>query len=312
MIDQVIEALEMQFVGRREVLRLALTALMCGGHLLIEDVPGVGKTTLAKALSAVFGCSLGRIQCTADLLPADVLGYSLFDRTAGAMVFHKGPIHHQIVLVDEINRATPKTQSCMLEAMEENQVTVEGVTYPMQMPFWVVATQNPAAFEGTFPLPEAQLDRFFMRLSIGYPADAAQELAVISRRRGVAPVITPLLEPAVLKALQQEIESVRVPPELERYIAELVRSTRTAEGVALGVSPRGTIALYSAAKGWAYINGRRWVEPEDIRQVALPVLAHRVQMNPEATYHGVTARQVLSEILQRTTVPKVSPHEPQS
>lgn len=309
MIEQLMEELEKCFVGKQEVLRLSLTALLCGGHLLIEDVPGVGKTTLARALAAVFGCSFGRIQCTADLLPSDVLGYSWFDRQTGTMVFKKGPVHQQFVLADEINRATPKTQSALLEAMEENQVTIDGTTYPMATPFWVIATQNPGDFEGTFPLPEAQLDRFFMRIAIGYPSDAEQELEVVRHRRGSGPVPRPLVEPHLLKAMQLEAETVRVAPELERYMAQLVRSTRRAQGVSLGISPRGTIALYRAAKGWAYVAGRTWVLPEDVDQVLQPVLAHRLRLTAEAIYGGLTAESVLKEILSQTALPRVNPHE---
>lgn len=304
------EELEKQFVGQRDVVKLMLAALLCEGHVLIEDVPGVGKTTLARSMAAVFNCSFSRIQCTSDLLPADILGYSWFNRNAGEMVFKKGPIHHQIILVDEINRATPKTQSSLLEVMEESQSTVDGITYPMAYPFWVIATQNPVEFEGTFPLPEAQLDRFFLRIAIGYPSDTAAELRVVHHRRGGAfPPPQAIMNANTLKALQQEADQVHVSSELERYIAELVRSTRTHESVSLGVSPRGTIALYRAAKGWAYLAERSWVQPEDIRRLVQPVLGHRIQLSPEARYRGETAEKVLSELLIQVPVPKVNPHE---
>ncbi len=310
MVKQVMEELEKQFVGSREVLKLMMTALLCEGHVLIEDVPGVGKTTLARAMASVFNCTFSRIQCTSDLLPADILGYSWFDRVKGEMVFRKGPIHHQIILADEINRATPKTQSSLLEAMEENQVTIDGATYPMDVPFWVIATQNPIEFEGTFPLPEAQLDRFFLRVSIGYPADAASELEVVRHRRGgIAESPQPVLNANTLKALQSEVEKIYISTELERYIADLVRETRAHESVSLGVSPRGTIALYRAAKAWAYITQREWVQPEDVQRLIHPVLAHRMLLTPGAQYRGETAVKVLTEILHRLPVPMVNPHE---
>lgn len=312
MIKQVIEELEKQFVGPRDLLKLLLTALLCEGHVLIEDVPGVGKTTLARALAAVFNCSFSRIQCTADLLPADILGYSWFDRSRGEMVFRKGPIHHQIILADEINRATPKTQSSLLEVMEENQVTLDGITYPMAYPFWVLATQNPIEFEGTFPLPEAQLDRFFLRAAIGYPQDAATELRVVRHRRGGdMPEPSAVMSVNHLKALQHEADQVYISPELELYMAELVRSTRTHEAISLGVSPRGTIALFRAAKGWAFLSERTWVQPEDIRRVIQPVLGHRLKLTTEARYRGETPEKVLAALLGAVPVPKVNPHERQ-
>lgn len=310
MVRQVIEELEKQFVGQREVLKLMLTALLCEGHVLIEDVPGVGKTTLASSMAAVFSCSFSRVQCTSDLLPADILGYSWFDRVKGEMVFKKGPIHHQIILADEINRATPKTQSSLLEAMEENQVTIDGVTYPMAYPFWVIATQNPVEFEGTFPLPEAQLDRFFLRVSIGYPADVFAELKVVHHRRGGGhPMPQAILSANNLKALQHQTEQTYISPELERYIAEIVRGTRTHASISLGVSPRGTIALYRAVKGWAYIGQREWVQPEDIRKLVVPVLGHRILITSEARYRGETAAKILVDIMNQVPVPKVNPHE---
>ncbi len=312
MMKQVMEELEKQFVGQRDVLKLVLTALLCEGHVLIEDVPGVGKTTLARAMASVFNCSFSRVQCTSDLLPADILGYSWFDRAKGEMVFKKGPIHQQIILADEINRATPKTQSSLLEAMEERQVTIDGVTYPMAYPFWVIATQNPVTFEGTFPLPEAQLDRFFLRVSIGYPADIASELKVVRHRRGGDyPMPLAILDAGTLKALQREADRIFVSPELESYIAQIVRETRNHEAVSLGVSPRGTIALYQAVKGWAYLAGRSWVQPEDIRKLAVPTLGHRLLLTAEARYRGETPEKILMALLNRIPVPRVNPHETQ-
>lgn len=312
MVNQVIRELEKQFVGSREVLKLMMTALLCEGHVLIEDVPGVGKTTLARAMASVFSCTFSRIQCTSDLLPADILGYSWLDRVKGEMVFRKGPIHHQIILADEINRSTPKTQSCLLEAMEERQVTIEGSTYLMDAPFWVIATQNPVEFEGTFPLPEAQLDRFFMRVAIGYPLDTTAELNVVRHRRGGdSETPLPVLNANTLKALQSEAEKTYISPELECYIAEIVRTTRTHSSVSLGVSPRGTIALYRAAKAWAYVAGREWVQPEDIQMLVIPVLGHRTMVSPSARYRGETSAKVMTEILNHVPVPRVDPHEHQ-
>lgn len=312
MVKQVMEELEKQFVGQRDVLRLMLTALLCEGHVLIEDVPGVGKTTLARAMASVFSCSFSRVQCTSDLLPADILGYSWFDRAKGEMVFRKGPIHHQIILADEINRATPKTQSSLLEAMEENQVTIDGVTYPMAYPFWVIATQNPVEFEGTFPLPEAQLDRFFLRVSIGYPDDIASELRIVRHRRGTDhPMPQAVLNAEVLKALQREADRIFISPELESYIAQIVRETRSHGSISLGVSPRGTIALHRAVKGWAYVAGRSWVQPEDIRKLVVPILGHRILLTAEARYRGETVEKILMALLNQIKVPKVNPHEPQ-
>lgn len=287
-------------LGKPQQLRLALTCLLARGHLLIEDVPGVGKTTLALALARVLGLQFQRIQFTSDLLPADVLGVSIFEQGNGSFRFHPGPVFAQLVLADEINRASPKTQSALLEAMEEGQVTVEGATRPLPQPFFVVATQNPGEQIGTFSLPESQLDRFLMRLSIGYPsAQAERELLGERERRELLAATAPVLDPERLLALQRDVQAVRTTSPLLDYILALVQASRRHPALRQGLSPRAGLALRRAAQAWAMIEGRAGVIPEDVQAVFKAVVGHRLIGAGE---HEAVA-PVADELLAATAIP---------
>jgi MoxR-like ATPase len=281
--ERVIENIERVIVGKRDVVELAVAGLLCQGHLLIEDVPGVGKTMLARSLARSLGCSFSRIQFTPDMLPSDVTGVSVFNQKTREFEFRPGPVMAQIVLTDEINRATPKTQSALLEAMEERQITVDGVTYPMEMPFLVLATQNPIEYEGTFPLPEAQLDRFMMRISLGYP-DAADETTMLDRQQHAHPVnrIEQVVSAQELIDAQQRIKDVFINDLVKEYIVKMVNATRKHPDVYLGASPRGSIALYKTGQARAAILGRDYVIPDDIKALAMVTLAHRLIISPSA------------------------------
>ena len=274
-------------LGKEPQVRLALACLLARGHLLIEDLPGMGKTTLSHALARVLGLSFQRIQFTSDLLPGDILGTSVFDKDSGQFVFHPGPIFAELVLADEINRATPKSQSALLEAMEEGQVTIEGATRPLPEPFFVIATQNPASQGGTFSLPESQLDRFLMRLSLGYPAQAAERALLLGdSRRALLTRLEPLLDHAGLLAIQQAVTEVRVSDALVDYVLRLVEATRTQPQFAWGLSPRGSLALLAAARAWALLAGRDYVIPEDVQAVLPAVAGHRLRDQADPTGHG--------------------------
>ena len=290
-------------IGRDQSLRLLLAAILSGGHVLLEDVPGVGKTMLARALAVSIGCDFRRIQCTPDLLPSDVTGTSVFDQQKQAFSFHPGPIFAQIVLVDEINRATPRTQSSLLECMAEGQVTVDGAARPLPQPFFVMATQNPIEYEGTFPLPEAQLDRFFLKLSLGYPT-SDEENTILETLRGDHPISS--LQPAAsgqdLLKMKKAIQDIHVAPTLRDYIVRLIQATRAHRSVQLGCSPRGSLALYRAAQSLAALAGRDYVEPEDIQDAAVPVLSHRVIVRSEQALRGMSGRTVIEELLRQTPV----------
>ncbi|HCE6865618.1 TPA: AAA family ATPase [Pseudomonas aeruginosa] len=274
-------------LGKDRQVRLALACLLARGHLLIEDLPGMGKTTLSHALARVLGLSFQRIQFTSDLLPGDILGTSVFDKDSGQFVFHPGPIFAELVLADEINRATPKSQSALLEAMEEGQVTIEGATRPLPEPFFVIATQNPASQGGTFSLPESQLDRFLMRLSLGYPGRAAERSLLLGEaRRDLLPRLEPLLDHAALAAFQAEVPKVRASDALVDYVLRLVEATRTQPAFALGLSPRGSLALLAAARAWALLAGRDYVIPEDVQAVLPAVAGHRLRDQADPTGHG--------------------------
>ncbi len=293
-------------VGKGKEVELALIALISNGHLLIEDVPGVGKTMLAKSIVKSVGCTFRRIQFTPDLLPSDVTGVSVYNQRTGEFEFRPGPILAQVVLADEINRATPKTQSALLECMEERQVTVDGVTYAAPRPFLVMATQNPIEYEGTFPLPEAQIDRFFMRLTLGYPS-VEHEIEILERQQRVHPVdaLEQVVDSAEILAAQQAIKEVRVDPLITRYVVSIVDATRKHSEVYLGSSPRGSLALTRAAQGLALMRGRDFVLPDDIKELAESVLAHRIIISPAASLREVTAREVLSEVMAQVPVPGV-------
>ena len=299
-LEACIQAVNHIILGKEQAVRLAMACLLARGHLLIEDLPGMGKTTLSHALAQVLGLSYQRIQFSSDLLPGDILGTSVFDRETGQFVFHPGPVFAELLLADEINRATPKSQSALLEAMEEGQVTIEGETRPLPDPFFVIATQNPSSQGGTFSLPESQLDRFMMRLSLGYPsASAERQLLMGSDRKQLLSALQPLLERADLLAAQQQVNDVRASEALVSYILRLVEATRTHAQLAFGLSPRGSLALLAAAKGWAFLAGRDYVIPEDVQMVLPVVVGHRLREQNSPT--GMGSASVIQSLL--TDVP---------
>lgn len=286
-LDAVLQSVNQVLLGKEPQVRLALTCLLAKGHLLIEDLPGMGKTTLSHALARVLGLSFQRIQFTSDLLPGDILGTSVFDKDSGQFVFHPGPIFAELVLADEINRATPKSQSALLEAMEEGQVTIEGATRPLPEPFFVIATQNPVTSGGTFALPESQLDRFLMRLSLGYPARAAEKALLQGEaRREILPRLESILDHAELAAIQTLIPQVRASDALVDYVLRLVEATRSEPQFAWGLSPRASLALLAAAKAWAFLAGREYVIPEDVQAVLPAVAGHRLRETADPAGHG--------------------------
>ena len=300
-VTPLIENVEQVIVGKRSAIEFILVALLCEGHVLLEDVPGSGKTMLARSIATSFGIQFKRIQCTPDLLPNDVTGVSVFNQKSGEFEFKPGPIFVNILLADEINRATPRTQAALLEAMQEQQVTVDGVTRDLPRPFLVLATQNPIEYEGTFPLPEAQLDRFLMRLSMGYPsrADERQILTNLWREHPITK-IGKVIDGHELLALQKRIWEVHVDETLQDYIVVLVESTRKHPDLSLGVSPRGTLALLKASQALAAIRGREYVIPEDIKTLVPLTLAHRLILKPEAELRGRTAHTILEDVLEKT------------
>lgn len=296
-----IENVEHVIVGKRPVIEFITVALLCEGHVLLEDVPGSGKTMLARSIAASLGIGFKRIQCTPDLLPNDITGVSVFNQKSGEFEFKPGPIFVNILLADEINRATPRTQAALLEAMQEQQVTIDGVTRDLPRPFLVLATQNPIEYEGTFPLPEAQLDRFLMRLSVGYPSrqDERQILTNLWREHPITK-IGKIVDGQELSTLQKQIWDVNVDETLQDYIVGLVEATRSHPDLLLGVSPRGSLALLKAAQALAAIRGRDYVVPEDIKMLVPLTLAHRLILKPEAELRGRTARLILEDILEKT------------
>ena len=296
-------------VGKDDAIELALIALLCKGHVLIEDVPGVGKTTLAASLAKSLDCSFGRIQFTPDIMPSDITGFTMCNMKTGEMEFKPGVVMAQILLADEINRTSPKTQSSLLEVMEEGQVTVDGTTYQLPQPFMVLATQNPIDFVGTYPLPEAQMDRFFLRIRIGYPT-IEEEMDVLGRHSGQESPIKSLQSVAgavEVMEMQSHVGSVYSSPEARNYVATIAAQTRQHQALQLGIAPRGAIALLRSAQASAVLAGRDYVLPDDVRRMALPVLCHRLVLTPEARMKGVTAEQVMSDVLATVPVPgKVS------
>ncbi|MBN1286387.1 MAG: MoxR family ATPase [Anaerolineae bacterium] len=291
-------------IGKQREIQLTIIGLLCRGHILIEDVPGVGKTMMAKALARSMGCTFSRIQFTPDMLPSDVTGATIYNQNTGKFEFRRGPVFAQIVLTDEINRATPKTQSALLEAMEERQVTVDGATYDMPQPFLVLATQNPIEYEGTFPLPEAQLDRFLLRIQLGYPGPA-DEIAMLDTQQYAHPldVLAQVVSAGELQEVQEAIKDVFVAPELKTYMVELVNATRRHPEVYLGASPRGTLALRRCAQASAAAQGRDYVMPDDVKALATAVLAHRIIVSPDARIRDITARSIVRSILSALPVP---------
>ena len=303
-VRQVADQIETVIIGKRDVVELALTAFLCGGHVLIEDIPGVGKTTLAKALARALGIVYKRVQFTPDLLPADITGTSIFNQKTTEFEFREGPIFANIVLADEINRATPRTQSSLLECMEERQVTADGITYELPRPFFVIATENDIESQGTYPLPEAQMDRFVMRLAIGYP-DKADEARILARQTRVQPLdaMEPVVSREEILDLQDEVRAVYVDESLRDYIVDIVSATRTHPQVQLGASPRGSLFLLHAAQASAALAGRTFVLPDDIKRLAVPILAHRMILRPDARLKARTAEAIIQEIVARVPVP---------
>jgi MoxR-like ATPase len=308
--DKVLANVERVIVGKHHEVRLALVALLCRGHLLIEDVPGTGKTVLAKAIARSLGCSFRRIQFTPDLLPSDVTGLSIYNQKTQEFEFRPGPIMSQVVLADEINRATPKTQSSLLECMEERQATVDGVTHMMPDPFLVIATQNPIEYEGTFALPEAQLDRFMLRIRLGYP-QPIEEIVILDEQKRVHPLedLEEVCSVAELQTMQAGVREIYVDSTVADYIVRLVNGTRTHPDIYLGASPRGSIALYRAGQALAGLLGRDYVIPDDVKALAEPALAHRLIIKTSSSIHDVQAGQVVHELLETTPVDAGRPTE---
>jgi MoxR-like ATPase len=303
-VKDMMKSIETVVLDKPHVVRAALAAFLSEGHVLLEDVPGVAKTMLVRALAASSGCSFARVQCTPDLLPSDVSGVSIFNQESRQFEFRPGPIFNQVVVADEINRATPRTQSALLEAMAEAQVSVDGVTYPLEKPFAVFATQNPVEHEGTFPLPEAQLDRFMMRLSIGYPSIIA-EADILERTRVRHPVdaVEAVTDPAMIGRMQRKTREIFVHDRIRDYILRITARTRDSVHLSLGASPRASIMLFRAVQGYAAVLGRGYAIPDDVKLLAHPVLEHRLILNPESRLRRVTVHSVLQEMLKEVAVP---------
>lgn len=303
--SRILENVDRVIIGKRHVAELILVALFCERHVMIDDIPGVGKTSLARAIARSIGGQFSRIQFTPDLLPSDISGLYYFNQKSGEFSFRPGPIFNSILLADEINRATPRTQSALLEAMEERTVTIEGNTMPLPRPFLVLATENPVELEGTFPLPEAQLDRFLIQTSVGYPDDIDAEIAIMERFQYQHPLeeLQPVTSPEEIIEAISGCRSVHLDVELRRYLASIVRATREDDAVARGVSPRGTLGLFLASQALAAIRGRDYVLPDDILELATPVMQHRLILHPEARLRGRTAVDVLQAIIEQIEVP---------
>lgn len=299
--QQVRENVQKVIIGKPGIIDLLLVALLCEGHVLLEDVPGVGKTMLARALAVSLGTQFKRLQCTPDLLPNDVTGVSVFDQKSGEFHFIPGPAFTNILLADEINRATPRTQSALLEAMGERQVTVDGITRPLIRPFLVIATQNPIEYEGTFPLPEAQLDRFFLKTTLGY-LDETTESQLLLNLGHEHPIETvqPVVEGGIVPKLAQQVWQIHVDETVRQYIVRLTAATRQHKDLLLGASPRGSLALYRGSQAWAALQGRDYVLPDDVKQLVVPILAHRCLVHPESSLRGVKSREIVTQLLNNT------------
>jgi MoxR-like ATPase len=302
--QKIVAEVERVIVGKHQTVELALIGLLCGGHILVEDIPGVGKTMLAKSFARALGGNYRRVQFTPDLLPADITGVSVFNQKRGEFEFRPGPVFANVLLADEINRATPKTQSSLLECMEEFQVTVDGVTYPVERPFFVIATENPIEFHGTYPLPEAQLDRFLMRLSIGYPKPE-EEVTILNRQQREHPIFSlkAVVSPEEVGALQRQVREVHIDDSLKEYIVAIVNATRQNPAISLGGSPRASISLMRTSQAKAALEDRKYVLPDDIKYVAAAVLNHRIILTAESRARQRTTRSVISEILSSVPVP---------
>lgn len=302
---KIVENISKVVVGKDDTLELLLVALLADGHVLLEDVPGVGKTLITKCLAKSIKGSFKRIQFTPDLLPSDVTGFNVYDQKSGQFKFQSGPVLTNILLADEINRAIPRTQSSLLESMEERQVTIDGKTYPLPIPFFVMATQNPIELEGTFPLPEAQLDRFLLKISLGYP-NKAEEMAMLERFQKDDPLITlgSVADPEQLTNMQQLRKEIRISAPVREYITDIVAATRNTKSLRFGSSPRGSLGLMRASQGLAALRGRNYVLPDDVKQLVLPVLSHRIILNEEAKLSGEGPEHILEEIISRIPVPQ--------
>lgn len=303
-VEIILKNIEQVMIGKREVAELSIVALLAGGHVLLEDVPGVGKTMMVRTLAKSVGAEFKRIQFTPDLLPSDVVGISIYNPKNLAFEFRKGPIVSHIVLADEINRTSPKTQSALLEAMEEGSVTVDGETVHIPKPFFVMATQNPIEYEGTYPLPEAQLDRFLLKIRMGYPS-FEEEVEVLRRAEHTSPIMNlgEVVSVEELRQLQQEVKAVHIEDAVKAYIVELARNTRMDQYVYLGASPRASIALMRAAQSYAYMRGRSYVLPDDVQYLAPHVFSHRIILKPEARYEQIEAEEIVRRVLTRVSVP---------
>ena len=303
-VNRLIENMKSVIVAKPEVLELALVAVLCEGHILIEDVPGIGKTTLAKTLARSLGCSFHRIQCTPDLLPSDITGIHFFNQKTSEFEFRPGPVIANIVLVDEINRATPRTQSSLLEAMQEKQVTVDGVTMPLPSPFMVIATQNPIELQGTFPLPEAQLDRFLLKMALGYPNQGDEDIMLLRfERSNPLEVLSAVTSASEIMDIKRQVQEIYVEPSVRHYILEVIEKTRDNPSIALGGSPRASLALYRSCQALALIHGRDFVLPDDVKQLAMPVLGHRLILSTEAYLHDTSKEKLIEDILSSLPVP---------
>lgn len=306
-LNAIKENIKKVVIGKDDAIDMMLVSLICSGHIIIEDLPGLGKTTLASALASSLGCDFQRIQFTPDVLPSDITGFNIFDINTGKQSFRKGSVHNQIILADEINRASPKTQSALLEAMQEGQVTVDGVTYELPKPFMIMATQNPVDMAGTYPLPEAQMDRFLMQINIGYPSFDS-EIDIVKSQRSVTEKVK--LEAVAsaddVLALQKTIQDIHIDDQVLGYIVEIVTATRKADGVLVGASPRGSIALTQASCGYAIIEGRNYVTPDDVKKLAPYVLTHRMVMKNRSGIKGTTAADVIENVLESVPVPKTN------
>jgi len=310
LVNQITKSIQKVIVGKSEVIELLIISLICRGHILLEDVPGIGKTTLAKSLAQSLGSTFSRIQCTPDLMPNDVLGFNFFNQKNSSFEFRPGPIFNQIVLVDEVNRATPRTQSALLESMQEFQVTIDGDTHKLPSPFTIIATQNPIEMEGTFPLPEAQLDRFIMRLSLGYPSTKEEsELFVRSDNNFLSEVISPVTTSQTIIELQNLHQSVKVTKEIKNYIIKIVTATRNEEDIILGASPRASLDLYKACQAKAAVDSRTFVIPDDVKVIAPHILTHRISLSLNAQIKERTPKQIIDKILNSIDIPITTDYE---